>query len=105
MTTPLTLSTERRADGRPVLIAVGEIDMSNVDAFASALREAVGTGDTLTVDLSAVEYLDSKAINALYVHADHLHLVANSRMMPVLRISGLTELVSVEPAEPPPAAT
>lgn len=55
MTTPLTLSTERRGDGRPVLIAVGEIDMSNVDAFASALREAVGAGDTLTVDLSAVE--------------------------------------------------
>ncbi|EUA05636.1 hypothetical protein I547_2243 [Mycobacterium kansasii 824] len=42
MTTPLTLSTERRSDGTPVLIAVGEIDMSNVDAFASALREAVG---------------------------------------------------------------
>ncbi|POX99988.1 anti-anti-sigma factor [Mycobacterium kansasii] len=105
MTTPLSLSTERRSDGTPVLIAVGEIDMSNVDAFASALREAVGAGDTLTVDLSAVEYLDSKAINALYVHADQLRLVASSRMMPVLRISGLTELVSVELAAPPPATT
>ena len=42
MTTPLTLSTARRGDGTPVLIAVGEIDMSNVDVFASALREAVG---------------------------------------------------------------
>ncbi|ORB85056.1 anti-anti-sigma factor [Mycobacterium kansasii] len=105
MTTPLTLSTERRNDGRPVLIAVGEIDMSNVDAFAKALREALGSADRLTVDLSAVEYLDSKAINALYVHADHLHLVATPRMMPVLEISGLTELVSVEPAEPPSAIT
>ncbi|KZS61666.1 hypothetical protein LAUMK35_00456 [Mycobacterium pseudokansasii] len=59
----------------------------------------------LTVDLSAVEYLDSKAINALYLHADHLRLVVSSHMMPVLQISGLTELISVEPAAPPPAIT
>lgn len=103
MTAPLTLSTERRDDGTVVLVAAGEIDLSNVEVFAHALSAAATSGDTLTVDLSAVDYLDSKGINALYLHADHLHLIAPPRMIPVLNISGLSELVTVEPAEPPAA--
>ena len=55
---------------------------------------------TLTVDLSAVEYLDSAAINALFTHADRINLVASALLMPVLTISGLTELVTIEPAPP-----
>ena len=63
MSTSLTLDTARRDDGTLVLIAAGEIDLSNIDAFNQALTtastEAAGSGGTLTVDLSAVEYLDS----------------------------------------------
>lgn len=78
--------------------------MSNVDAFDQALSAAAAevarTGDTLTVDLTAVEYLDSAAINALFTRADHIRLVAHPLLMPVLTISGLSELVTVEPAPP-----
>ncbi len=104
MTTPLTIDTARGNDGNLVLIAAGEIDLSNIDAFNQALTtataEAGDGGETLTVDLSAVEYLDSAAINALFSRADDIRLVAHPLLMPILNISGLTELVTTETAPP-----
>lgn len=106
MSTSLTLDTARRDDGQLMLIAAGEIDLSNIDAFNQALTtattESAGGGGTLTVDLSAVEYLDSAAINTLFTHADHIHLIAHHLLMPILTVSGLTELVTTEST--PPAA-
>lgn len=107
MVTPLTLDTGRGSDGNPVLVAVGEIDLSNIDAFhralATATAEVTGSDGAVLVNLSAVEYVDSAAINALAAHADHIALVAHPVLMPVFRVSGLTELTSVEAAPPPPA--
>ena len=104
MPTSLTLDTVRRNDGKLVLIAVGEIDLSNVDAFNQALTtattEAASGGGTLTVDLSAVQYLDSAAINALFARARRIHIIAHPVLIRVFTISGLTELVTVEPAPP-----
>jgi anti-anti-sigma factor len=104
MSTSLTLDTARRNDGKLVLIAAGEIDLSNIEAFDQALStattEAVDSGVTLTVDLSAVEYLDSAAINALFSRADHIDLIAHPVLMPVLAISGLSELVTIESVPP-----
>jgi anti-anti-sigma factor len=104
MRTLLTLDTARRDDGKLVLIAAGEIDLSNIDTFTQALTTAIaetaGSGGRLTVDLSAVEYLDSAAINALFIHAEHVQLIANPPMMRVFEISGLTELAAIEAAPP-----
>ena len=104
MPTSLTIDTTRCDDGKLVLIAAGEIDLSNIDTFNQALNaattEAEGGSAGLTVDLSAVEYLDSAAINALFASADHFHLIAHPLLMPILKISGLAELVSIEPASP-----
>jgi anti-anti-sigma factor len=104
MSTPLNLHTARRADGQLALVAAGEIDLSNVDAFSKALTAAVadgeGSGRTLVVDLSAVEYLDSAAVNALCAKADHIHLIAHPLLISTLTISGLAELVTIEPAPP-----
>jgi anti-anti-sigma factor len=103
MVTPLSITSGRRDDGTLVLTATGEIDLTNIDSFVTALRDgsaAVGPdGATLTVDLTAVEYLDSAAINALYGHAERMRLIANPILMPVLTISGLTEVAGVEPAD------
>jgi anti-anti-sigma factor len=104
MPTSLTLDTVRRNDGQLVLTAAGEIDLSNIDAFnqalSSATAEADSNGGMLTVDLSAVEYLDSAAINALFARAAHIDVIAHPLVMPVLTVSGITELVTVEPAQP-----
>jgi anti-anti-sigma factor len=106
MPTPLTLDTARSKDGKLMLVAAGEIDLSNIDAFnqalTSATTEAGSSGGRLTVDLSAVEYLDSAAINALFARADDIHLIAHPLLMSILSVSGLSELVTIEPA--PPAA-
>lgn len=100
MATSLTLGTSRRQDGTLVLTAVGEIDLSNLDEFTEALAvstiEAANGGGLLTVDLSAVEYLDSSAINALCARAVHIHLVAHPLLISILTVSGLTELITVE---------
>jgi anti-anti-sigma factor len=102
MPTSLTLDTARRNDGSLMLIAAGEIDMSNIDAFNQALTtaatEAANSGETLTVDLAAVEYLDSGAINALVARADQIKLIVNPLLMTALTVSGLSELVTIEPA-------
>ncbi|OBA64317.1 anti-anti-sigma factor [Mycobacterium sp. 1100029.7] len=108
MPTTLTLDTVRSGEGNTVLIAVGEIDLSNIDAFDQALgtatAQAVNGGETLTVDLSGVEYLDSAAINALFSRADHIRVIAHRLLMTSLSVSGLAELVSVEAAPPGPQA-
>lgn len=101
MASPLSITTDRR-DGMYKVTAEGEIDMSNLDAFADALSDgsaALSDGaSSLTVDLTGVDYLDSGAINALFGHASGMRVIANPLLMPVLRISGLTDVATVEVA-------
>ncbi len=101
MATPLSLITHQRDDGTFVLVATGEIDLSNLDSFAEALSASTRDGAMLTVDLGGVEYLDSGALRALFANADRIHVIANPVLMPVLKISGLTDVASVESAPPP----
>lgn len=107
MPTLLTVDTASRDDGALVLTAAGEIDLSNIDTFTEALAAATAEtaerGGTLTLDLSEVDYLDSAAINALFTHAEHIHVIADPRLIRVFTITGLSELTTVEPA-PPKAA-
>ncbi len=104
MSATLTLDTARSNDGKPVLVVVGEIDLSNIDTFAqgltAAVTDTVSSGETLTVDLSAVEYLDSAAINVLFPHAEHIRIIAHPLLIRVFAICGLAELVTIEPAPP-----
>jgi anti-anti-sigma factor len=96
MVTPLDINTEDRDDGTRVLTATGEIDLSNIDEFSGALTTAGTDGAMLIVDLSGVLYLDSGAINVLFANAGRIRLIANPVLIPVLRISGLTDVASVE---------
>lgn len=101
MATPLRLRTDCTDDGSVVLIAVGELDMSNVDAFCEALDRAIAAGRadaTLQVDLSAIVYLDSGAINVLFDRAESIELLVNPILLPVLTVSGLTKVTTVQPA-------
>ena len=99
MATPLRLRTDRQEDGALVLIAVGELDMSNIGAFSDAIGVAVGSdGHALLVDLSAVDYLDSGAINVLFDYAESIELLVNPVLLPVLTVSGLTRVTIVKPA-------
>jgi anti-sigma B factor antagonist len=99
MTTSLNFSTERLRDGTIVLAAAGEIDMSNADTFATALAGArQETGSALVVDLTAVEYLDSAGLAALFPHVEHLRLLATPLLAPLLTIVGLDDITTVHNA-------
>jgi anti-anti-sigma factor len=104
MQTSLTLDTAHRKDGQLLLIAAGEIDLSNIDTFEQALTTTITestSSEMLTVDLAAVEYVDSAAINVLCANAESIHtLIAHPLLMNILTISGLTELVTIEAAAP-----
>ncbi|MDT5023453.1 MAG: anti-sigma factor antagonist [Mycobacterium sp.] len=102
MMTPLNLNTDRGVDGTPRVIAVGEIDVSNIHTFTAALKAASeGSSRPITVDMSAVKYLDSAGINVLFKHADEidrLHLIVHPFLMRVLSITGLSAIATVQPA-------
>jgi anti-anti-sigma factor len=100
MATPLRISAGRGGDGPAVVTVTGEIDLSNVDAFEAALVDvcAQALQGPVTVDLSGVDYLDSGGINVLFGYADEIELVANPILMPVLKISGLADVVDVRSA-------
>jgi anti-sigma B factor antagonist len=106
MAPPLTLNTDRGADGTPRVVVAGEIDLSNTAEFTRALiRARAGSRVPLTVDLSAVKYIDSAGINVLFDHAeevDRLHVIVHPLLFRVLTISGLSKIAIVESAEPPP---
>ncbi|MBV9722636.1 MAG: STAS domain-containing protein [Mycobacterium sp.] len=105
MATPLTLNTDLGVDGTPRVTAAGEIDISNIQVFSEALRTASEGGRrSITVDMSAVKYLDSAGINVLFKHAaeiDRLHLIVHPFLIRVLTICGLGEIAIVEPAPTP----
>ncbi|GAA4811908.1 STAS domain-containing protein [Streptomyces ziwulingensis] len=98
MTTPLSLTPGRRPDGAPVLTVVGEIDMSNTDAFATAIETTDGP---LVIDLTGVEYLDSAGLSVLFHHSERLELIATPLLEPVLSISGLADLTTVHHVDTP----
>jgi anti-anti-sigma factor len=104
MPTPLTLATSRREDGSLVLSAAGEIDLSNIDDFdtelGSAAGAARGSGERLIVDLGAVEYMDSAAINALFLRGEHIRVIAPEVLISTLAMTGLTELIPIDVAPP-----
>jgi anti-sigma B factor antagonist len=99
MTTALTLTSSRGPDGTAVLKAVGEIDMSNTDAFAAALDDIPGR---LLVDLTECEYLDSAGLTVLFAHADRIELVAGPLLTPVMTFSGLAALTTIHGPEGAP---
>lgn len=102
MATPLTLITDRGADGSPRLTATGEIDLSNIDVFKQALIDVnAGTREPITIDLSAVRYVDSAGINALFDEADavdRLHVIVHPLLVRVLTVSGFSKIADVESA-------
>lgn len=99
MAAVMTLTTHRNSEGRIELAAVGELDLSTIGRFESALAGAVaeaGPGRSTDLDLRGVAYLDSAAINVLFAHAERLGVVrVPPLLLRALTISGLDQIVEV----------
>ncbi|MCR3750690.1 anti-anti-sigma factor [Lentzea californiensis] len=75
---------------------MGEIDLSNAEAFAAVFADTTGP---LVVDLTEVHYIDSAGMSVLFTHAERAELIASSLLAPILEMSGLTSLTTVRTAE------
>lgn len=88
-------------DGRAVLAATGEIDLTNAHQLRRHLLRTVRDGHRrVVVDLTHVTYLDSTGLGVLVAarkrlraHAGTLHLVAQRES--VLRLFAITHLDAV----------
>jgi anti-sigma B factor antagonist len=95
MSTELTFTTGRDADGLLVVGAAGEIDMSNASEFSDALTDARRREEAFVLDLTRVEYLDSAGLAALFPHVEHVRLVAGPLLGPLLTIAGLADVTTI----------
>ncbi len=88
----LQIRVERTVEGATVTIA-GEIDRAAADRLRTALDSAGADGNPITIDLTAVTYLDSTGVAVLFEHLDGraARIVADSGCLvrPVLDITGL----------------
>ena len=90
----------------PVVIPHGDMDMATVGEFERVAGHLVGSGQaSLTVDLSDVAFCDSSGINGLVRVKKACDAAGGqlSRLSPqpqvrdVLRLTGLTEYLSIPP--------
>lgn len=61
---PFSMKTHQAGDTL-VVEAFGELDISEAKRFEAELREALGGGPPVLLDLSGVEFIDSSGLRAL----------------------------------------
>lgn len=83
----------------PLVTAEGEIDLAAAAQLDEALSSAAAGDGQVTVDLRAVDYLDTAGIRVLFDHAARGSLVvlvtANGIIGPVIATSGLGRVATV----------
>lgn len=97
----------------PVVVAVGEIDLSTAPEFERAITLLMGEGShSVAVDLSRVSYLDSTGISVLMralkrcrARGGEVKIVGISdRALRVLKLLSLDEVICARPEGAPLAA-
>ena len=66
MTAPLATVNVERHQADVALVVVGEIDLSNAQEIQLCMEEAIRGAEAVTVDLRAVEYMDSRGVRLLH---------------------------------------
>jgi anti-sigma B factor antagonist len=64
-TTEFEVRTERASGGAVVVRVVGELDLSTQEQLRNPLVDAAEAGNTVVVDLTECEFIDSSGIRAL----------------------------------------
>ncbi|MGH3818760.1 MAG: STAS domain-containing protein [Pseudonocardiaceae bacterium] len=86
-------------DGAAVLTVTGEIDMHTAPQFRQALTQAAVSHPRLIVNVTALAYLDSAGIAALFAAARHteleLILGPGCLVTPVIEISKLEHVATI----------
>jgi anti-anti-sigma factor len=84
------------AEGTATLVVAGEIDVISAPELRRALGEA--PAGRLVVDLTAVTFLDSAGVKALYDHVDRrpeLIVAPGAVILRILTLTGLCDVFTV----------
>ncbi|RCV49540.1 STAS domain-containing protein [Marinitenerispora sediminis] len=104
---PLTVVTVHEADGRPLVVARGELDVATADALTEGITAAVErSGGEVTVDLSGITFCDAAGLGALVRAANRTEPVGarlilrapTARLARLLDVTGLARRFPVTPA-------
>lgn len=105
------LAVQQTSEGRRTRIALtGEMDLANVESAASTLREALGGGREVLVDLAKLEFIDSTGVAMLVVAmregGERLSFLPSEHdaVSRVLSLTGLDERMTLASAAVVPAA-
>jgi anti-anti-sigma factor len=93
---PVKISTTAAA-GTATVVVVGEIDVVSAPELARTL-DAAPAGDHLVVDLTAVTFLDSAGVRALYDQVDRqpeLIVAPGAIILRILTLTGLCDVLTV----------
>ena len=97
----LEIQSTANADGSATLTVAGEIDMASAPQFRQALDAAASSHSAINVDLSGVTFFDSAGVSALFSYATKhrikLTLGNNPTVATVIRVTGLDQVVTVQP--------
>jgi anti-anti-sigma factor len=79
------------------VVCRGALERPAAAALHAALVQAGESGEPIVLDLSAVEYMDSRAVSLLFDHPANLELVLSetASINKVLKICGFSRLPSV----------
>jgi anti-sigma B factor antagonist len=100
----LRIATERHASG-PVLLLSGDLDPATTPELHSAVEAArTADDDTVTIDLAAVEFIDSAGLRGLVetfqrLEVDEVALILRRPSPIVSRLLEITALDTVLPIE------
>ncbi|MFH8487739.1 STAS domain-containing protein [Streptomyces longisporoflavus] len=96
------LTVEQYArEGSWVVAARGELDADSIAPLDRATQAAVAAVPTLVVDLGAVTFADSSALNLLLVlhHSTALRVAApQPQLMRVLHVTGADRVLNIYPS-------
>jgi anti-sigma B factor antagonist len=99
------LVVQQASEGERLRIALeGEMDLANTETPGSILREALGSGKSVVVDLAKLEFLDSTGIamlvNAMREGGERLSFLASQHdaVTRLLSLTGLDERMNFAPA-------
>lgn len=102
----LTITQHGDDEGRCTFVLAGSIDLTTRQSLIDAGTEVFGRGASLTLDMAAVEFVDSTGIGALLEleraaasHDSRLTISQRSaRVTRVLEVTGLDRLWAPAPA-------
>jgi anti-anti-sigma factor len=98
---PLSI-TSRTQEGTVTLTVAGEIDLGNAESLYKALTDALAPGAPVIVDLTGVEFIDSRGLAALIrAHHEAAHVTsAPILVIPSDLVTRVFELAGAEAVLP-----